>query len=76
MAPEEILRDSDLIGWFIDSDIDRDPADPVRLANAEPLLVNPADGVVPRPAWRPVTGSEHRGLAAGRPSRDLLLERR
>jgi len=37
---EAILRDEDLIGWFIDSDIDRDPNEPSRLANAEPLLVN------------------------------------
>jgi geranylgeranyl pyrophosphate synthase/uncharacterized protein with NAD-binding domain and iron-sulfur cluster len=39
----EILRDADLIGWFIDSDIDRDPSDPALLANSEPLLVNLAD---------------------------------
>ena len=25
---EEILRDEDLIGWFLDSDIDRDPRRP------------------------------------------------
>jgi geranylgeranyl pyrophosphate synthase/uncharacterized protein with NAD-binding domain and iron-sulfur cluster len=37
---EETLRDEELIGWFIDTDIDRDPSDPARLANAEPLLVN------------------------------------
>jgi geranylgeranyl pyrophosphate synthase/uncharacterized protein with NAD-binding domain and iron-sulfur cluster len=43
---EEILRDEDLIGWFIDSDIDRDPANPGRLANTEPLLVNHTD------SWR------------------------
>ena len=40
---KEILRDEDLIGWFIDSDIDRDPEDPTRLANSEPLLVNETD---------------------------------
>jgi geranylgeranyl pyrophosphate synthase len=40
---EDVLRDEDLIGWFIDSDIDRDPSDPARLANAEPLLVNLTD---------------------------------
>ena len=39
----EVLRDEDLIGWFIDSDIDRDPSDPARLANSEPLLVNETD---------------------------------
>jgi geranylgeranyl pyrophosphate synthase/uncharacterized protein with NAD-binding domain and iron-sulfur cluster len=40
---EPLLRDEDLIGWFIDSDIDRDPNDPGLLANTEPLLVNSAD---------------------------------
>ena len=43
---------------------------------AEPRLVNTADGFRPRPAWRPVTGYERRGIAAGRPSRDLIFERR
>jgi geranylgeranyl pyrophosphate synthase len=43
---EEILRDEDLVGWFIDSDIDRDPSDSTKLANAEPLLVNLVD------SWR------------------------
>jgi geranylgeranyl pyrophosphate synthase/uncharacterized protein with NAD-binding domain and iron-sulfur cluster len=37
---KEILRDEDLIGWFMDSDIDRDPSEPQVLANSEPLLVN------------------------------------
>ena len=46
---EEILRDDDLIGWFIDSDIDRDPADPDRLANTEPLMVNLASSWQFRP---------------------------
>ena len=40
---QAILRDEDLIGWFIDSDIDRDPTDPALLANSEPLLVNETD---------------------------------
>lgn len=43
---------------------------------AEPLLVNTADGLRSRPDWRPETGYERRGLAAGRPSVDLILERR
>jgi tRNA (guanine-N7-)-methyltransferase len=42
---------------------------------AEPRLVNRTGGLVDRPAWRPVTGYERRGLAAGRPSADLILER-
>ena len=41
---------------------------------AEPLLdVGP--GLMPRPQWRPVTGYERRGLAAGRPSADLIATR-
>ncbi|MCU0300665.1 MAG: tRNA (guanosine(46)-N7)-methyltransferase TrmB [Candidatus Nanopelagicales bacterium] len=43
---------------------------------AEALLVNRSGGFVPRPDWRPVTGYERRGLVAGRPSVDLILERR
>jgi tRNA (guanine-N7-)-methyltransferase len=41
----------------------------------EPLLANTADGFRQRPAWRPQTGYERRGLAAGRPSVDLVFER-
>lgn len=42
---------------------------------AEPLLTNPAGGFVPRPSWRPITGYERRGLAAGRESVDLIAHR-
>jgi tRNA (guanine-N7-)-methyltransferase len=45
------------------------------VCSAEPLLVNTAEGFRPRPAWRPETGYERRGLAAGRPSVDLVFER-
>ena len=43
---EEILRDEDLVGWFLDPDIAPDPTQPGRLANSEPLLVNLVD------SWR------------------------
>ncbi|MGB8022665.1 MAG: tRNA (guanosine(46)-N7)-methyltransferase TrmB [Candidatus Nanopelagicales bacterium] len=43
---------------------------------AEPLLENISEGFLERPAWRPETGYEARGIAAGRPSRDLILRRR
>jgi geranylgeranyl pyrophosphate synthase/uncharacterized protein with NAD-binding domain and iron-sulfur cluster len=46
VGEEEVLRDDDLIGWFLDSDIDRDPSHPGRLTNTEPLLVNIVD------SWR------------------------
>ena len=36
----EILRDADLHSWFLDPDIQPDPARPGYLANSEPLLVN------------------------------------
>lgn len=39
---------------------------------AEPRL---RGGVVPRPAWRPVTRFELRGLAAGREPTDMIYER-
>jgi tRNA (guanine-N7-)-methyltransferase len=45
------------------------------VCTAEPLLQNTADGFRARPDWRPTTGYERRGLAAGRPSVDLILQR-
>jgi tRNA (guanine-N7-)-methyltransferase len=43
---------------------------------AEPLLVNTAQGFAPRPAWRPQTKFEARGLALGHTVSDILFERR
>lgn len=49
-TPEEVvLRDDDVVGAFLDSDIDRDPAHPGRLTNTEPLLVNLVDSWRSRP---------------------------
>jgi tRNA (guanine-N7-)-methyltransferase len=42
---------------------------------AEPLLANTADGFAPRPAWRPLTKFEQRGLARGHPVFYLLFTR-
>jgi tRNA (guanine-N7-)-methyltransferase len=42
---------------------------------AEPLLEGTAGEFQPRPAWRPETGYERRGRAAGRPSVDLIWRR-
>ena len=42
---------------------------------SEPLL-DVGAGLIPRPGWRPVTGYERRGLAAGRASMDLIAARR
>jgi tRNA (guanine-N7-)-methyltransferase len=43
---------------------------------AEPLLVNAYYGFAPRPAHRPRTRFEERGLRAGRPVFDLVFRRR
>jgi tRNA (guanine-N7-)-methyltransferase len=43
---------------------------------AEPLLENIADGFAPRPAYRPQTKFEARGLALGHGVRDLVFRRR
>ncbi len=42
---------------------------------AEPLLANTADGYAPRPAYRPETKFERRGLALGHGVWDLLFRR-
>jgi tRNA (guanine-N7-)-methyltransferase len=44
----------------------------IAVLDAEPRL---RGGVVPRPAWRPVTRFERRGLAEGRTPTDLVYER-
>jgi tRNA (guanine-N7-)-methyltransferase len=41
-----------------------------------PLLVNTADGFAPRPAWRPQTKFESRGLRLGHRVWDVLFRRR
>jgi tRNA (guanine-N7-)-methyltransferase len=43
---------------------------------AEPALVNTAEGYSPRPAWRPQTKFETRGLKLGHGVWDLLFRRR
>ena len=43
---------------------------------AEPLLANTAAGFAPRPAYRPLTKFEARGLKLGHGVWDLLFERR
>lgn len=48
----------------------------LEVLSVEPLLVNTADGYAPRPAWRPETKFERRGLRLGHEVRDLLFRRR
>ena len=47
----------------------------LEVLSAEPLLANTADGYSPRPAWRPETKFERRGLALGHGVWDLLFRR-
>jgi tRNA (guanine-N7-)-methyltransferase len=48
----------------------------LEVLGAEPLLRNTADTFAPRPAYRPETKFERRGLALGHGVRDLLFVRR
>jgi tRNA (guanine-N7-)-methyltransferase len=48
----------------------------LEVLSAEPLLVNTAAGFAPRPAWRPSTKFEQRGLSLGHGVWDLLFQRR
>ena len=44
--------------------------------SAEPLLENTAEAYAPRPASRPLTKFENRGVKLGHEVRDLLFRRR
>jgi tRNA (guanine-N7-)-methyltransferase len=44
--------------------------------SAEPLLENSADGFAPRPAHRPLTKFERRGLTLGHAVFDVVFRRR
>lgn len=46
------------------------------ILSAEPTLVNTADGFAPRPAYRPLTKFENRGLRLGHGVWDLVFRRR
>ena len=48
----------------------------LEVLTADPGLVNAYEGFAPRPAHRPVTRFEARGVAAGRPVADLVFRRR
>jgi tRNA (guanine-N7-)-methyltransferase len=47
----------------------------LQVLSAEPLLNNSADGFAPRPAWRPVTKFEQRGIKLGHGVWDMLFTR-
>lgn len=48
----------------------------LQVLHAEPLLENTADGYAPRPAYRPLTKFEQRGLKLGHAVRDVVFRRR
>jgi len=48
----------------------------LEVLSAEPLLENTSGGYAARPAHRPLTKFEQRGLALGHPVRDLVFRRR
>ena len=48
----------------------------LEVLSAQPLLANTADGFAPRPAYRPETKLERRGLALGHGVWDLVFARR
>ena len=47
----------------------------LEVVSAEPLFANTAEAYAPRPAWRPETKFELRGLKLGHEVRDLLFRR-
>jgi tRNA (guanine-N7-)-methyltransferase len=48
----------------------------VEVLSDNPLLVNSSDGFAPRPAWRPETKFESRGLRLGHRAWDVVFRRR
>jgi tRNA (guanine-N7-)-methyltransferase len=48
----------------------------LQVLSAEPALANTAADYASRPAWRPLTKFEARGLKLGHGVRDLLFRRR
>jgi tRNA (guanine-N7-)-methyltransferase len=48
----------------------------LQVLRAEPLLANTADGYAPRPAYRPLTKFERRGMRLGHGVWDLMFTRR
>jgi tRNA (guanine-N7-)-methyltransferase len=73
---EHISRLADLLGpggfLHLATDIDDYALQTQRICNAEPGLEG---GVIERPAWRPVTRYERKGLAAGRAVTDLVYRK-
>lgn len=79
ISPERValLRSRLRLGGTLHCATDWEPYAEQMLAvvGADPGLTNPSEGYAPRPAHRPVTRFESRGLADGRPSRDIIATR-
>jgi tRNA (guanine-N7-)-methyltransferase len=65
-------------GGYLHCATDWEPyaAQMLEVLQAEPLLSNTAQGYAPRPAWRPLTKFEHRGLKLGHGVWDLIFKKR
>jgi len=64
-------------GYFhVATDWEEYAAEILAALQAEPLLVNAADGFAPRPGSRPLTKFEARGLKLGHGVRDIVFRRR
>lgn len=79
IAPDHValLRDRLRVGGTLHCATDWAPYAEQMLAvvDADPGLTNPHGGAAPRPAHRPVTKFEQRGLDAGRASHDVIATR-
>lgn len=79
IAPEHValLRSRLVVGGTLHCATDWEPyaEQMLEVVDADPGLTNPYRGFAPRPAHRPETRFERRGLDAGRASRDVLATR-
>lgn len=79
IAPDHValLRNRLRVGGVLHCATDWEPyaEQMVEVVTADPGLTNPYAGYAPRPAHRPLTKFERRGLAAGRASRDVIATR-
>ncbi|NTW41228.1 MAG: tRNA (guanosine(46)-N7)-methyltransferase TrmB [Cellulomonadaceae bacterium] len=79
IAPDhvELLRSRLVHGGTLHCATDWEPyaRQMLEVLDADPELVNPHDGFAPRPAHRPVTKFERRGLALGHEIFDIVVKR-
>lgn len=79
IAPDHValLRSRLVLGGTLHCATDWEPyaEQMLEVVAADPGLTNPHDGYAPRPAHRPVTRFEARGVAAGRAPHDVIATR-